>query len=184
MKCKRIKEKLTEYACGDLSDRAASVVESHITDCAGCRQDFHEINTVLSAALHYEDVDPPEEVYRALKREVQAVFQRRLSGFSVLWRPASAYVAVAAIALFAVVSGIGTRMEVARLERMNSLLSDSLRILNAHSVAAPFSLRPAPLGSAPSDFAKDRRDRQDPAQLSDSSDSFLTTPKAETTFGD
>ena len=160
MKCKRIKERLTEYAYGVLSDRTASVVESHITGCASCRQDFNEINTVLSASLHYEDVDPPEEVYRALKREVQAAFQRRLSGFSVLWRPASAYVAVAAIALFAVVSGIGTRMEVARLERMNSLLSDSLRILNAHSVVAPSF------------------------QLSDSSDSFLTTPKAETTSGD
>jgi len=160
MKCKRIKEKLTEYAYGDLSDRAASVVESHITNCASCRQDLHEINTVLSAALHYEDVHPPEEVYRELKRQVRAAFQRRLSGLSLLWKPASAYVAVAAIALFAVVSGIGTRMEVARLERMNSLLSDSLRILNARSVHTPTS------------------------QLSDSSDSFLTSPKAETTFGD
>lgn len=160
MKCSRIKEKLTEYAYGDLSDKVASVVESHIKNCASCRQDYREINTVLSAALHYEDVDPPKEVYRALKKEVQAVFHSRLSRFSILWRPASAYVAVAAIALFAVVSGIGTRMEVARLERMNSLLSDSLRILNARSFHTPTS------------------------QLSDSSDSFLTSPKAETTFGD
>lgn len=182
MRCNKIKERLTEYAYGDLSDKAASVVESHITDCASCRQDLQEIKTVLSAALQYEDVDPPEEIHRTLKRQVQAVLQGRWSGLSLLLKPASAYVAVAAIALFAVVSGIGTRIEVERLERMNSLFSDSLRILNAHSAGIPRSLRPAPLDNLGRSW--NGPGVQDSAELSDSSDSFLTTPPSESIPGD
>jgi hypothetical protein len=70
------------------------------------------------------------------------VLRRSESGrfrLSMFLKPIPAYAAATAIAVLAVVSGIGTRMEVTRLERVNSLLSDSLRILNSQSLGAPLS---------------------------------------------
>lgn len=168
MRCSRIQEKLAEYAFGDLPEWSARMVELHVSDCAGCRQGLQETKALLSMVSRYEDVDPPEEAYIALKREAEKRSRNRRSGIYLLWRPAPAYAAAAAIALFAVISGVDNRMEMGRLERINALLSDSLRILNARPVGTSSSIRQG----------------QDSAGTSDSSTSSFSIPGAEIPFGD
>jgi anti-sigma factor RsiW len=131
MTCATTKERLAEYAYGDLSREETQALESHLSECADCREKASEIKSVLFLASRYNDIEPPPEAQDELRRELAR--ERRKAGlrFSILRRPAPAYGAAAVVALFAVATGIGTRMEVSRLERMNSLLSDSLKILNS-----------------------------------------------------
>lgn len=135
MRCSKIQDKLVEYAYGDLTERSARIIALHVSTCPRCRHDFQETRALLFMTSRCGDVEPPEQAYVALRSQVERSFRNRRSRISMLWRPATAYAAVAAIALFAVISGVGNRMEIVRLERMNSLLSDSLRILNTRSIS-------------------------------------------------
>ena len=131
MRCNKIRGWLTEYAYGDLHDTATRQVESHLSACPSCTAALREVKGVLSLASRYEEVEPPEEAYVDIRREMVSRLRSRVPRLSLLLRPVPAYAAAAAIAFLAVISGIGTKTELVRLERMNALLSDSLTILNS-----------------------------------------------------
>lgn len=139
MRCTAIRRKLTEYVYGDLTERESRDIRTHLVSCADCRDTASEIRGVLSLASCYEDKSPPVDILAGLKEKVLRRSESGRFKLSMFLKPIPAYAAATAIAVLAVVSGIGTRMEVARLERMNSLLSDSLRILNSQSLGAPLS---------------------------------------------
>ncbi len=131
MTCATTKGKLAEYAYGDLSREETRAIESHLSECGECREKASEVEALLFLASRYQDIEPPPEARDEVKRELARERRRARPRFSILWRPAPAYGAAAVIALFAIATGVGTRIEVSRLERVNSLLSDSLKILNS-----------------------------------------------------
>ena len=133
MRCSLTRKRLAEYVYGDLGERERSRVLSHLASCASCRETADEIKGVLSLAFAYAEKSPPQEAYVGLRESLAGRRERRGFWLSFAHRPIPAYAAAAAIAILAVVSGVSTRTEMGRLERMNSLLSDSLRALNAQS---------------------------------------------------
>lgn len=139
MRCSAARQRLTQYIYGDLTEREAQAVRSHLSECVSCSEIAAETRGVLSLVSRYKDLSPPRDVYLGLRKEVAARSRGRRFSLPLLLRPLPAYVAATAMAVLAIASGVSTKMEVARLERMNSLLSDSLRILNMQSLSAPLS---------------------------------------------
>lgn len=137
MRCNAVRRRLTEYAYGDLGERERTRIESHLASCASCRETADEIEGILHLASTYDEESPPREAYARLRREVASYPEKQRLRLSVIRRPIPAYAAATAIAIVAVLSGISTRTEMARLESMNSLLSDSLRALNSHFSGRP-----------------------------------------------
>jgi len=139
MRCSLAKRRLTEYVYGDLGERERVGIRSHLASCSSCRETADEIRGILSMASAYVGKSPPAGAYAGLRERVASRPERRRFRLFVLERPIPAYAAATAIAILAVVSGISTRTEMARLERMNSLLSDSLRVLNSQFSGRSFS---------------------------------------------
>ena len=139
MRCTAIRRILTEYIYGDLGIRKSHLVQSHLASCPDCRDAANEIRGVLSLASCYADQSPPVDALSGLRGKVLNRSEGRRFKLSMFLKPIPAYAAATVMAILAVVSGVNTRMEVARLERMNSLLSDSLRILNTQSLRVPLS---------------------------------------------
>jgi anti-sigma factor RsiW len=146
MRCSTTKKRLAEYIYGDLRDREAREIRSHLESCTSCRETAIQVKGILSLVSAYGETSPPSEVHAGLREEVAARSGERRLRFSLLNKPIPAYAAATTIAILAVLSGISTRMEISRLERMNSLLSDSLRILNSRSAASPHSQLPDSTG--------------------------------------
>jgi anti-sigma factor RsiW len=133
MRCTATRRRLAEYVYGDLRERERLEIRSHLASCTACRETVSQIEGVLSLASAYSEESPPSHLYSQLREKVAGRHRKAKFGLSLFQRPIPAYAAATAIAILAVLSGVSTRMEVARLERMNALLSDSLRTLNLQS---------------------------------------------------
>lgn len=90
MKCKNIREKLTEYLDGGLSPELRKDIETHIGDCVSCRRELESLKKILSSVKEVSVPDPGElfwvnflpEVRRKISEE-----NKRIPWYGIIFKP-------------------------------------------------------------------------------------------------
>jgi len=87
MKCERVKELLSDYINGDLTQAVRSLVEAHLESCSSCRAELIKLERMRSILRSFQPVEPPygfsQKVlasYRARKEKVVSPLRRFLLG--------------------------------------------------------------------------------------------------------
>jgi len=62
MKCERIKELIPGYITGNLDSKTKMQIDSHISECAGCKQELENVNLVWSKLAQIPMEEPGPEV--------------------------------------------------------------------------------------------------------------------------
>ena len=99
MKCESIREDLSAYHDGELSDRAAAVVEQHLSGCQGCREELGRIAKVWDLLGTLPVVQPSKDFKARFWEKVRREEERQglwdwisfpswrpvLAGFAAVW---------------------------------------------------------------------------------------------------
>jgi len=70
--CDQIRERLTAYLDGDLSDDRGSVVRGHLRECADCRQVARDEAALRDGLRHLPVVDPPASLWAGVQAQLAA----------------------------------------------------------------------------------------------------------------
>ncbi len=103
MKCEKVSELLPDYLQGSLDHEAEDQVETHLHQCAACREVVTLWNTL--GALPEEQPSPMLRArfnamlhaYQAARGDAEPAPRREFSFWTALWRPAAALAAAAVL---------------------------------------------------------------------------------------
>ena len=70
--CDQIRERLTAYLDGELSDDRGSVVRGHLRECEACRQIARDEATLRDGLRHLPIVDPPASLWAGVQAQLAA----------------------------------------------------------------------------------------------------------------
>jgi anti-sigma factor RsiW len=90
-------DRLNAYLLDELDDAVRNEVETHLQNCARCREKIAPLNDALKAYRTSEHAPPPDRILSSL-RSVQTAL-RPADSQRVIWRPVSALAACVAAAV-------------------------------------------------------------------------------------
>jgi hypothetical protein len=106
MKCERIRELLSDYINGDLTQAVRSLVEIHLESCGSCRKELAKLERMRSILRSFQPVEPPygftQRVlasYRARREREVSPLRRFLLG-ELQPRRALAYAVISLLLVF------------------------------------------------------------------------------------
>ena len=82
--CEEIRESMSGYLDGELTELQTERLETHLAGCQSCRDELEELTLVVSAASTLAIDEPPEDVWDDFLGQVYARMERRL-GWTLLW---------------------------------------------------------------------------------------------------
>ena len=78
MKCEKVNEYIMDYICGNLDSETRSCIDSHVAECAGCKQLYEEMKAVWSMLEHI----PQEEPTPALRTQFYSMLKAYRHGLN------------------------------------------------------------------------------------------------------
>jgi hypothetical protein len=103
MKCRNIREKLSEYIDGLLSFQEKEVVDEHLKSCRGCSKTLNDLKKTIEHARNLETVEPPAWLAQKIMTKVRAEARPRKSLFQKLFYPLHIKLPIEAVATVLVV---------------------------------------------------------------------------------
>lgn len=91
MRCCKVRERLSPYIDGELDERSAAEIASHVAECAECARELTAMQSLAVAAREIAFVEPSADIARRI-REAVAAEQRSGIGCSATLELASAYI--------------------------------------------------------------------------------------------
>ncbi len=96
MRCKDVRNKLTEYRLGLLNDRQRKAIEAHLEHCPRCREELAALERISELLAPAPQVTPARDLWP----EIEARLRHKRSASSRLpwrWRIATAAASAAAV---------------------------------------------------------------------------------------
>ena len=81
MKCSQVQDLLPDYSVELLDSRTHRAVETHLTECEGCRVELHAQDAVMALVEEFGAVEPPVGLFNGVRNRIE-------SGAVVRERPA------------------------------------------------------------------------------------------------
>ncbi|MDD5491303.1 MAG: zf-HC2 domain-containing protein [bacterium] len=95
---KHTKELLSVYLDQMCSDEEKQIVESHLVECAECRQELEDLRKTVALVTSLKEIEPPENMWAAVEQKIH-----KKSFWEIFsWRPVPVAVATVTILLLAV----------------------------------------------------------------------------------
>lgn len=145
MECLEVRERLTGYALSTLGADERSLVEEHLTWCAGCRKEAGDLQSgAATVGLALMPVEPPSSLEERVVRRITSAASRRAPGrrrlrILIAATVSAAVVASVAVGWGAVMASRAERSEL-RAARAEAKAEDVLGRLRELLEQAPFSL--------------------------------------------
>ena len=79
MKCERIRELLSDYINGDLTQAVRALVDSHLESCPSCRAELAKLERMRSILRSFQPVEPPYGFTQKVLASYRARRERRVS---------------------------------------------------------------------------------------------------------
>jgi anti-sigma factor RsiW len=111
MECRDVKNMLSEYIDGVLSDDAAASVKAHLDECGGCTETYEEMTRLIGYMRDTETVDEPADLLDNVKARLEtpaspAAWLRRLFTPAPISIPVAATVIVVVAMLVFYLPGV------------------------------------------------------------------------------
>ena len=78
MNCEWVRDSISAYMDGELSDSQKEMIDIHLLDCPECKAEFKRLSMAWDALKLWEDKDPPlylkENILQTIKREKSSRF--------------------------------------------------------------------------------------------------------------
>jgi|GEM_PF-1306546 len=79
MRCRDVRKKLSEFLDGELDERTRDEVQRHLAICGECSREYDEMIEAVSLVRNLPKLDPPEDMWSALKMELERVGRSKVT---------------------------------------------------------------------------------------------------------
>lgn len=130
MDCTRIKELLSPYIDGELSDHEAQEVRRHLDECSKCQQEYEQLKKIIYALKKFDAPKPPE----GYKQDIKAKLIQYINGRRRSTVAGAAALIAAALIIFISISSLGIgRLQTAQ-QRSNMGAHDTVALQSAGAI--------------------------------------------------
>lgn len=107
MICKEVHKKMNSYLSGELSGSLLKDFESHLEDCASCRQIIDEVKSTLALAKKQDQIKADPYMFIRIQAKIENRAEKRNKNWQRVLQP----IAVGMIVLFGLFAGINLGSE-------------------------------------------------------------------------
>jgi len=102
MKCKDVRNLISDYVDGSLHGAAEAELESHIDECPACRSELHEMAELMASLASMGGEKSPVDLWGGVRAKITSAEPARRSWWVWVTRPLVAVPAAGLVALFAI----------------------------------------------------------------------------------
>lgn len=135
--CQTIRDDLSAYIDGELSEPEARQVETHVRQCAACAQEFDELQDTVNLLQSSGRRTAPPELRAQILSDIEAYVPFWKKWFTVQIAPGMQATAVVAAMLLLFLGGVSYRQEIQRLNAQLQRQSSGERGAYPGSEASP-----------------------------------------------